>query len=72
MKHSHRVHSSKRNLSPKAKSSPVERREGSREGCAELTVWMGAMPRYRGGGGGAGGEVGGSRSERHLYHLKGS
>lgn len=60
MKHSHRVHSSKRNLSPKAKSSPVERREGSREGCAELAVWMGAMPRYGRGAVGEGvGEVGG-------------
>lgn len=35
MKHSHRVHSSKRNLSPKAKSFPVERKEGNTEGCAE-------------------------------------
>lgn len=31
MKHSHRVHSSKRNLSPKAKSFPVERKEGNTE-----------------------------------------
>lgn len=35
MKHSHRVHSSKRNLSPKAKSFLVERKEGNTEGCAE-------------------------------------
>lgn len=58
MKHSHRVHSSKRNLSPKAKSFPAERREGSGEGHAELAVWMGAMPRYGVGGRGCG-EVGG-------------
>ena len=46
MKHSHRVHSSKRNLSPKAKSFPVERKEGNTEGCTELAVWMGVTPRY--------------------------
>lgn len=34
MKHSHRVHSSKRNLSPKAKSFPVERREANTGGCS--------------------------------------
>lgn len=72
MKHSHRVHSSKRNLSPKAKSSPVERREGNGGGRTELAMWMGVMPRYGVGGGEGKGEVGGSRSERHLYHLKGS
>lgn len=32
MKHSHRVHSSKRNLSLKAKSYPVERKERNTEG----------------------------------------
>lgn len=68
MKHSHRVHSSKRNLSLKAKSYPVERKEGNTEGQTELAVWMGETPRYRDGGA----RVGVSRKQGHLYHLKGN
>lgn len=46
MKHSHRVHSSKRNLSLRAKSYPVERKERNTEGQNGLAVWTGEMPRY--------------------------
>lgn len=69
MKHSHRVHSSKRNLSPKAKSSPVERREGNREERTELAMWMGAMPRYGVGGGERKGGSGGDPEVKGICTI---
>lgn len=44
MKHSHRVHSSKRNLSPKAKSLPKERREGEQQCKGEAGLGLGSHP----------------------------